>query len=80
MRKGARGFIAIACLLLAAPAVAGNVYRCTDGGGARSFSSSPVPGARCSLVDQAPASAATPSSSAAPAAAGASSRRVSGKV
>ena len=50
MTKGARGFFAIACLLLAAPAVAGNVYRCDGADGARSYSSRTVPGAKCKLV------------------------------
>lgn len=50
MTKGARGFIAIACLLLAAPAVAGNVYRCAGADGSRSYSSRRVPGAECTVV------------------------------
>jgi soluble lytic murein transglycosylase-like protein len=50
MTKGARGLIAIACLLLAAPAVAGNVYRCAGADGTRSYSSRRVPGAQCTVV------------------------------
>jgi soluble lytic murein transglycosylase-like protein len=50
MTKGARGLVAIACLLLAAPAVAGNVYRCAGADGARSYSSRAIPGAHCSVV------------------------------
>ena len=60
MTKGARGFFAIACLLLAAPAVAGNVYRCTGADGARSYSSRTVPGAKCKLVSHYAAAAARP--------------------
>jgi soluble lytic murein transglycosylase-like protein len=48
--KGARGILAIACLLLAAPAVAGNVYRCAGAGGTRSYSSRAIPGAQCTVV------------------------------
>jgi soluble lytic murein transglycosylase-like protein len=67
MTKGARGFFAIACLLLAAPAVAGNVYRCTGADGARSYSSRTVPGAKCKLVSHyAPAAAATRTPAVAP--------------
>jgi soluble lytic murein transglycosylase-like protein len=50
MTKGARGLVAIACLLLAAPAVAGNVYRCAGADGARSYSSRAIPGAHCTVV------------------------------
>ena len=50
MTKGARGILAIACLLLAAPAVAGNVYRCTGADGTRSYSSHNTPGAKCAVV------------------------------
>jgi soluble lytic murein transglycosylase-like protein len=68
MTKGARGFFAIACLLLAAPAVAGNVYRCTGADGVRSYSSRSVPGAKCKLVSHFAPSAATAPPPAAPAA------------
>ncbi len=54
MTKGARGLFAIACLLLAAPAVAGTVYRCTDAAGARSYSSRSIPGAACKVVGSFP--------------------------
>lgn len=50
MTKGARGLFAIACLLLAAPAVAGNVYRCTGADGSRAYASRRVPGADCTVV------------------------------
>lgn len=50
MSKGARGLVAIACLLLAAPAVAGNVYRCAGADGTPSYSSRRVPGASCTVV------------------------------
>ena len=48
--KGARGLLAIACLLIAAPAVAGTVYRCDSADGGRSYSSKRVPGAKCTAV------------------------------
>lgn len=44
--KGGRFAIALLCLLAAAPAVAGTVYRC-DGSNGRSYSSKRVPGASC---------------------------------
>ena len=47
---GARGILALACLLLAAPAVAGTVYRCDSADGSRSYSSKRVPGAKCTAV------------------------------
>jgi len=50
MTKGARGLFAIACLLLTAPAVAGNVYRCTGADGSRAYASRRVPGAECTVV------------------------------
>ena len=49
-RKGAGGILAIACLLLAAPAVAGTVYRCDSADGGRSYSSKRIPGAKCTAV------------------------------
>ena len=48
--KGARGILVIACLLLAAPAVAGTVYRCDGPDGARSYSSRRIAGASCTAV------------------------------
>lgn len=52
MTKGARGIVAIACLLLAAPAVAGTVYRCTGEDGSRAYSSRRIPGATCTPIGQ----------------------------
>jgi len=48
--KGARGFLAVLCLLAAAPAVAGTVYRCDRADGVRSYSSKRVAGAGCVAV------------------------------
>jgi hypothetical protein len=48
--NGVRGVLALACLLAAAPAVAGTVYRCDSADGGRSYSSKRVPGAKCSPV------------------------------
>ena len=48
--KGARGILALTCLLLTAPAVAGTVYRCDSADGGRSYSSKRVPGAKCTAV------------------------------
>jgi len=68
--KGARGLLTIACLLLAAPAAAGTLYRCDSPDGSRSYVSKRVPGAKCTVVAHsspaqkarpAPAAAAPPS-------------------
>jgi hypothetical protein len=59
MTKGARGLIAIAGLLLAAPAVAGTVYRCDGADGARSYSSRQVSGAHCTVVGRYSAASAS---------------------
>ena len=48
--KGARGFLAVLCLLAAAPAVAGTVYRCDRADGVRSYSSKRIAGAGCVVV------------------------------
>ncbi len=64
MTKGARGLFAIACLLLTAPAVAGNVYRCTGADGARSYSSRSIPGAECKVVGSFPSRSAAARASA----------------
>jgi soluble lytic murein transglycosylase-like protein len=48
--KGARGFLAVLCLLAAAPAVAGTVYRCDRADGVRSYSSKRIAGAGCVAV------------------------------
>lgn len=74
MTKGARGLFAIACLLLTAPAVAGNVYRCTGADGTRSYSSRSVAGAQCKVVGSfpsrsAPARASAPAATSGPSAA-----------
>ena len=91
MTKGLRALVAIASLLLATPAVAGNVYRCADADGVRSYSSHPVPGAGCTIVGRyasrvAPATVATAAADEAPAyeasrpASSARGTRVSGQV
>ncbi len=64
MTKGARGLIAIACLLLAAPAVAGNVYRCAGADGSHAYSSRRIPGADCTVVGRYSSRAARPASEA----------------
>ena len=48
--KGVRGILAVLCLLVAAPAVAGTVYRCDRADGVRSYSSKPIAGAGCVAV------------------------------
>jgi soluble lytic murein transglycosylase-like protein len=48
--KGVRGLLTIACLLLAAPAVAGTLYRCDSPDGARSYVSKRVAGATCVAI------------------------------
>jgi len=48
--KGVRGFLAVLCLLAAAPAVAGTVYRCDRADGVRSYSSKRIAGAGCVAV------------------------------
>ena len=48
--KGARGILAVLCLLVAAPAVAGTVYRCDRADGVRSYSSKRIAGAGCVAV------------------------------
>ena len=50
MNKGVRGILLLAGLLMAAPAVAGTVYRCQGSDGALSYSSDRVGGARCTVV------------------------------
>ena len=56
--KGARGFLAVLCLLAAAPAVAGTVYRCDRADGVRSYSSKRIAGAGCVAVSSYKASRA----------------------
>jgi soluble lytic murein transglycosylase-like protein len=48
--KGVRGILALLCVLVAAPAVAGTVYRCDSNDGARSYSSRRIAGATCTVV------------------------------
>ncbi len=48
--KGARGLTLLICLLAAAPAVAGTVYRCDMPDGSRSYVSKRPAGARCTAV------------------------------
>ena len=62
---GARGILILACLLAAAPAVAGTVYRCDGADGGRSYSSKLVPGARCTAVSSYKASHRAPTPAAA---------------
>src|SRR3546814_21201170 len=50
MIKGVRGILVVACMLLAAPAVAGTVYRCTGADGSSSYSSDRIDGAKCKAV------------------------------
>jgi soluble lytic murein transglycosylase-like protein len=62
--KGVRGLLTIACLLLAAPAVAGTLYRCDSPDGARSYVSKRVAGAKCVAIahsSAAPQRRSTPS-------------------
>jgi len=47
---GARGILTLFCLLAAAPAVAGTVYRCDSSDGGRSYSSKRIAGASCTAV------------------------------
>jgi len=48
--KGVRGILAVLCLLAAAPAVAGTVYRCDRADGVRSYSSKRIAGAGCVAI------------------------------
>jgi soluble lytic murein transglycosylase-like protein len=93
MIKGARGILAVVCMLLAAPAVAGTVYRCDGTDGARSYSSTRVAGAACTVIGNykatgyksrrhsAPAPATVAAASPAIVAAGDTApRRISGQV
>ena len=72
--KGLRGILALTCMLLTAPAVAGTVYRCDTPDGGRSYVSKRIPGASCKAVSSykpsravAPATAAWLSQTPAPA-------------
>lgn len=59
MNKGVRGILAVACMLLAAPAVAGSVYRCDSADGSRAYSSTRIAGARCVVASHYQQKAAT---------------------
>lgn len=48
--KGIRGILALTCMLLTTPVVAGTVYRCDTADGGRSYVSKRIPGARCTTV------------------------------
>ena len=48
--KGVRGLLLILCMLLAAPATAGTLYRCDAADGARSYVSKRVAGAKCVAI------------------------------
>lgn len=48
--RGVRGILALLCMLAAAPAVAGTVYRCDSGDGIRNYSSKRIAGANCVAV------------------------------
>lgn len=54
--KGIRGLALLICLLAAAPAVAGTVYRCETADGARSYTSKRVPNAKCTPISYASSS------------------------
>ena len=63
--KGARGILVLVCVLVAAPAAAGTLYRCDSADGSRSYVSKRVPGAKCTAIGY----KATPGAATAPAAA-----------
>jgi soluble lytic murein transglycosylase-like protein len=48
--NGRRLILTLICLLAAAPAVAGTVYRCDSGDGVRSYSSKRIAGSSCAVV------------------------------
>ncbi len=60
---GARGILTLFCLLAAAPAVAGTVYRCDSSDGGRSYSSRRIVGANCTPVSNYKASRYQPPAS-----------------
>lgn len=65
--RGGIAIFGLACLLAAAPAVGGTIYRCDSADGSRSYVSKRVPGAKCSAVSQYSAGpASTPASPPAP--------------
>lgn len=61
--RGIRLTIGLACVLVAAPAVAGTVYRCDSPDGARSYVSKRIAGAQCRAVstDAPPTRSSSPS-------------------
>lgn len=67
--KGARGILALLCVLVAAPAAAGTLYRCDGADGSRSYVSKRVAGAKCTVISykSSRASAPTPAVSKTPA-------------
>jgi soluble lytic murein transglycosylase-like protein len=69
--KGVRGFLAVLCLLVAAPAVAGTVYRCDGADGVSNYSSKRISGAHCTAVSSFKASRHRPSAPKPPVARGA---------
>ena len=75
MNKGVRGLLVVACMLLAAPAAAGTVYRCLNADGTSVFSSDRVAGAQCKAV-----SSFTPSAPAQVASATTTGGRKTGRV
>ncbi len=50
--RGGSLLLGIVCLLVAAPSVAGTLYRCESPDGSRSYVSKRVPGARCIAISQ----------------------------
>ena len=81
MIKGVRGILVIACILLAAPAAAGTVYRCAGADGSSSFSSERVAGADCTVVGSfKPLTAVAAADTTRGAATGNAPRRVTGQV
>jgi len=77
MNRGFLTLIALACLGMAAPAVAGSLYRCDGADGTRSYTSTRVSGANCSAVD---AGAAGTGGGGSSSSAAAGPKRVSGQV
>src|SRR5690606_36370464 len=80
MIKGVRGILVIACMLVAAPAAAGTVYRCATADGASSFSSERLAGAKCTVVSSFKPPTTVAATDTTPAASGNAPRRVTGQV
>jgi soluble lytic murein transglycosylase-like protein len=66
--KGARGLLLISCMLLAAPAAAGTLYRCDGADGSRSYVSKRVADAKCVVISSGAASSPSRHRAAAPSA------------